>query len=342
MGHSRGAGSLTGLGGYMTSNELWHMARWRRGLLVLHYQIATVATSIWQRRHRGCFGTASALGACVTYIGIMLLAEIVLGARARLLTSAYCWARCLDDAIDSYASFAGSIGMRSYLNHKQALIWNAQNLDTLALPMFYEDVLLAHLMKSALHLDLSVQEEMKHLWEIFLYDVNRLHRFEVRSEEELIRHATDQDCAILLPSIKVVGNDEHARELISSLKGIFTRLDCFYDVLSDLRQGVVNIPREAVEAFRINLAQLKHCRTWREASAINGFLAWYTWELERLTMEWESARRALEGFAMELFSRMVHRRFTKRICYRIFLNLLNLFDELLSECRQRVQQTKTQ
>src|SRR3989344_6041241 len=99
----------------MTSKDLWHMARWRRGLLVLYYQTATIATSIWQRRHRGCLGTASALAACVTYIGIVLLVQIVLGVRARLLVSVYSWLRCLDDTVDSVAGFAGSIRMRSYL-----------------------------------------------------------------------------------------------------------------------------------------------------------------------------------------------------------------------------------
>lgn len=311
------------------------MSSFKRTVLVLQLQLGTVAAGLWKRRSAGFFGTPGAVWQVIKYGVLTVLAQAVLGLRARIIVSLFAWARRIDDRVDGLAGSLPVIGVRSYLADKEELLRYSERLDAVVLPALIEDVLLIDALLTARRLRCNLSSALNRLWACFSYDVGRINTFQVLSQEALIRYAVEQDKAILVPCIALLGGEgATAEEAVEKLQGIFTRIDCLNDLLGDIHQGIVNIPEEAIRKFHISIGHLRLCRSWSDARRVHGFPRWYREEAETLTRTWRSAKQVIEALAFEQLANPRH-KFRQRVARTTVQSLLKLFDDLLATCTSR-------
>ncbi len=303
--------------------------------LVVRLQLTTLASGLWKKRKRSSWGAIAEVFRVSKYAVLVLLAQATWGGRARIIVSLFAWARRIDDRVDDLSSVPLGIGVRSYLAAKKELLRYSERLCAVALPALVEDLLLIDAVLVARRLRLNLSSALNRLWVCFSFDVGRIHTFLVLSKEVLIRQAVEQDKAILVPAIEVMGGSNvRAEEVVSGLQGMFTRIDWLYDVLGDVQQGIVNIPEEAISEFHISIGHLRRCRSWSDVRRVHGFPQWYQREADSLARAWVAARQAIEALSEEQFTKAGF-KFRQRVFRMTLRSILGLFEELLAACSNR-------
>jgi len=205
---------------------------------------------------------------------------------------AYSWLRKVDDIMDAECDPPLGMTVERYVTAKAHAIQCFQTgcfRDTMP-----EDRLLLQLWRDSQEICIDISAEFAGIWECMEEDYSRRVNKLVMDEEWLNLQATLYDSLIIGTSIKLLDGDNLTfLEIARQFRGLYTRTDWLHDLPDDLRQGICNIPEEALEKYRINLKNLQLCRTIDELLEEPGFTSWYRDEVEKARKDWEGMTRAL-------------------------------------------------
>lgn len=315
----------------MTTNELIELPYWFSKPIVFFYQLMTVAMALWRRRSRGVAGGIECVRSICKQLMQVSLAELCFGARAGIIASAYAWAMRIDDVADGLVCPPKHASREEYVKWKRILlVLLMQKNKVTALPARMEDILLVDIFRSAEKLGIDVNRELQGIWDAFQYDFERLHRYRILTSKELVQHARERDRAITALGTKALGgNGTRAQEIVGAYDGVFIRIDHLFDILDDVQQGIVNIPKEAIEFYEIDVAELSRCSTWKEALAIRPFRAWYGEEVKKISDVWMRAKIACRLTIGTVFT-------SPFLCWFVQKLIFGIFNGALKSCERRL------
>lgn len=286
----------------------WGIHFWALGL-----EIDTLLRDNWHRRTRSFLGILRSIGCAVGYT-LLAVCALLAGWRFRTLFAAYAWFRRIDEVIDGESPPPHGMTNETYLKHKEALIAAVRNgnftSQQLLLP---EDILFLAASRALTCHGIDANYEITTIWRAITFDYERRKRKTLICEWNLIDHATHQDAAILSFVAKVLDASLVRLQSSASLfQGVFTRTDWLYDMLYDLKSGLVNISKEAAQHFKIDVDAFSRCSSWEDVFVTEGFKPWYSQEVERLSARWGRVRYELAHDFGGVSESYLHRLIFKR------------------------------
>lgn len=190
--------------------------------------------------------------------------------RGRLLQSVNVGMRILDDIADGDRQPPLGATPVTYLEDKQAFIRNPQN------PQDDLDYLFTYCYELAQKAKLDIHPELDAFFDYFLFDAKRRGSGAVFTRAELDQAYDACDIiGTIRGSLMVFGSDPKKAELLMPLGRATRKFYTLRDYEADITAGLVNIPQESFEQYRIAKADLPdrfnpQVRAWFHEEATTG------------------------------------------------------------------------
>jgi hypothetical protein len=308
--------------------------RWKKdwvfSILVLVLSIETLVRAVWKKRNKGISGFVTCVGFLCKYLGQLVLISCILSPRAKIFLAAYAWFRRVDDVMDNDALPPKGYSRELYLEQKKNIIFSLQYTNGHSMPLLREDILIVYLLRRSAQYKMDIWDDIVNIWSVMCLDERRRESKTLSTQNELVFQAIRQDHSIIGASIKIFGgNVERFYEIESVLDGVLSRTDWLYDICQDIQNGIIHIPAEAVKKHNINLSRLLVCNSWEELNAVNGFVSWYTEEIETLSRKWVLTRFFLRDNFGGIFTSRLLTFFGQKY-------VIDEFDDMFKEVSSRV------
>lgn len=202
--------------------------------------------------------------------------------------------RRIDDVMDNDMDPPVGFTVATYLKQKEEIIESFTENGVSHHLLIQEDILFIKLLSELKNFKSDFYLHIRELWKIMLWDYNRQKEQRIVPQHELTTYAALQDKVILEAMTKLFdGNVECIKKVLNIHGGIFSKIDWLHDMPNDLQKGIVNIPKEAVENYNIDLVMLKKSRTRKEFDIQHNFKRWYGNEVIELSKQWNMVRNEL-------------------------------------------------
>lgn len=281
------------------------------GTTALFLIIDEVWTVFRERSKEGMRGFINLPLRFLKYFACTLIVFALFGRNAFVALSLFAWFRRVDDVVDGDMPLPERWNVHQYRCQKSALlsaVARGAKGDLLV-----EDILLVKGVETARHQGMIVLDEIADIWDVMEWGCTRQETGHVASRSELLFQTAKQDRAVLRIMVKACrGNIERFDEIASGFTGSFTRADWLDDILEDIQRSVINVPREAISEYHVDIAQVLLCRNWDELMQYSPFASWYRDEVRQSRDEWCEMRTRLgEDFAGIFSSRIVSTGFMR-------------------------------
>lgn len=284
----------------------------------------TLTRAVWRRKPSGATGFLVFLFRLGFYVLSIFLALLVMGMRTSIIISAYAWFRRVDDIMDGDVKTYSGEALTAYLIKKEKVLLGKSQ------EMMWEDVLLTHVRMASKSYGFCAEVELRCLWRLMQTESSRQKTHVTASREDLLKHAREQDQAILGFCVKVVGgNFNRFLELSQILDGALTRTDWLDDLIGDLQKGICNVSSEAIKRHSIDLVQLRTCTSWNDLVSVQGFDSWYQEEVTTLSVTWQKIRTEMRSNFGGVFDSVILGKFFQRI-------MIKEFDDTFQRCAAKL------
>jgi hypothetical protein len=213
--------------------------------------------------------------------------------RARIFLSCVMWLRHIDNISDGDYPFNGQLG--EYLQSKEKLI--EQEIEKLNDWQINheEDILITDALRKAYVQNIKIKETLRQMLLINKKEYLRRKHSIVDENQILVNDAIVSDKAILLGAIPVMFEMVKGFRYMSYIEGspivtqgIIQRIDWMYDLIEDVRKGVIHIPYEICEQARMNKEDTrKEIINWECFFRNPVFRSWFNHELLQLESGWK-------------------------------------------------------
>lgn len=291
----------------------------------LWLQVVTILERSWQQSGSGPLRWCRFPIRFFRYVVMIMFGVLLLSRRMRIIVSAYCWFRIVDDILDGDRKAPVGYSPAAYRERINTLMAHLYDLERCPLTPRPEDLLLAHIVKTCQKKRVTVVREMRSLWSIMSWDFDRRQTMVAQSKSALQNNAALQDRVIINVCVKMLGGDvTHIDNLAELSCGVFTRVDWVVDVASDLAAGIINIPADAVLRHSIDLqaALLAARKSEKHFLDTPGVRQWRDEELALIRRQWHALRRPLaaafiSSFRWRLQAMVLHRPLVRTFEYTL-------------------------
>jgi len=254
--------------------------------------LTTFLRSAWIRRGRGVIGLIIFPIRTLVYLFFLLLIQILFLRRGRMLFCLYAWLRKTDDVMDGDDKPPGRKSLEIYLDEKDRVIANFSDGEFKVYDI--EDYMLLQFQRDMQRVGVNVTEDLRKIWYYLRCDFFRRENNTLAQRDWLNRQAIAFDGLIVGGCISLIGGDPtNFRKIVTEYDGLFTRTDWLHDLPEDLRKGICNIPKEAIEIHEINIDELKKCKSIDELLQNDLFRIWYEDEVQIAREQWKYLRISL-------------------------------------------------
>lgn len=248
------------------------------------------------------------------YTTMSMFGLIFLSRRMRIIASAHCWFRIVDDILDGDQEPPPGFTTDSYRKRVDVLMGFLDDIGRCPIAPRREDLLLVDALASCQKFGVDITAEMQNLWSVMAWDYDRGKLGAVQSRWVLQYYAALQDRTIISVCVKMLGGTgESAQQLEELAFGTFTRVDWVADVANDLRLGIINIPQDVILRHNIDVSGLLRSTplTKNQLMRIPGIRQWREEELLAIWEHWQALQRPLirmfiSAFRSRFQARMVH------------------------------------
>ncbi len=200
--------------------------------------------------------------------------------RAGLIRSAYFWLRHIDDVADGDKVLpAGYKSKHNFLQRKIALteqVFSGGGIDVFG---DREDILLVDYYSLAKRLKIDLRDESLAILDTIVLDEERARSRRSLTKEELNSYFDRLDFACVGGGLKVAGETCDSYDLFSLSWAVRTMFN-LRDFPKDFAQGIINISREDIADYGIDLGQLKGRDSVERLCAYDPMRKWYEDQVE--------------------------------------------------------------
>lgn len=213
--------------------------------------------------------------------------------RASLIRSSYFWFRHVDDIVDGDKPLSQAYQTKQeYLWHKRNLAQKLMDQDGGELHGEKEDFLLVDYFQRARKLGINLGEESLAIIDTIMFDEERSRTRRVSSEQELDEYFYKLDFSCIAGALKA-GGEECSADTLGELSWAVRTMFNLRDFPKDFKEGIINISREDIDKYGVDLSQCEGKSSIEELLAYGPMRAWYTDQVEKGLLHFENARSAL-------------------------------------------------
>lgn len=277
-----------------------------------HPEICALQAEAWQRsiaseaiKSRGIRGMRQ----YGLYFAGMWAYGLVKPIRAALIRSAYFWFRHVDDVVDGDKPLpAGYQNQQEFMQEKVLLVQQISQPD--GHPVFGdpEDILLADYFSLAKRLRIDLSEESLAVLDTIALDEERARTRRVLSQRELNDYFDKLDFACIGGALKVAGETCDSGDL-SSLSWAVRTMFNLRDFPRDFAQGIINISREEMQLYDIDLDQLQGRATVTQLVEYEPMNGWYAYQTAMSKSFLHAAKNELRRLSLRPLTRLALNRF---------------------------------
>lgn len=194
---------------------------------------------------------------------------------ARLIRSAYFWFRHVDDIADRDKSLPEGYESRQEFAEEKKLL--AKRLFFQPDASVYgdkEDVLLADYYSIARKMGISLGDESLAILDTIILDEERARHKRILTQQELTEYFDKLDFACIGGALKVPGETRDSSDL-SALSWAVRTMFNLRDFPRDFAQGIINISKEDLGRYGVDLAQVERRETVEQLVTYEPMRRWY-------------------------------------------------------------------
>lgn len=209
------------------------------------------------------------------YFAGMWIYGLIYPQQADIIRSAYFWFRHVDDVADNDKPLpSGYENKRHFLQSKKGLIEQLFSRVPDRLSGDREDILLADYYSISKRLGISLGEESLAVLDTIILDEERARSRRILIQSELDDYFDKLDFACIGGALKVAGETASCRDL-SSLSWAVRTMFNLRDFPKDLAEGIINISREDIDRYGVDLSKVEGCQTVEEVVGYRPMRRWY-------------------------------------------------------------------
>ena len=193
--------------------------------------------------------------------------------RARIIKSGYFWLRHIDDIADGDKPVPTDYSSRKeYLEGRREIV-NALASGSTAIGD-KQDIMLLDYLLTAKRLGFDLSGESLAILDTMIIDEERSRTGRILTQQELTEYYDKLDYACIDGALKVAGEGYTSKDLEDLSMAVRTRFN-LHDLTRDLKAGIINVPREDIARYGIDLAMCARLQRVEQLFTYEPMRIWY-------------------------------------------------------------------